>query len=91
MSDTNDIARKMLDRIAELGRGNEQRTMDYIMGGSTTAERQKALKQRRAEAGQQRVTVWTTRADLDELRAKYPGVRGGIDWQAIIKKALGRS
>ncbi len=85
-----DIADKMLDRIVELGRGNEKRTLDYLTGGASTAERQQALNRRRAEAGQHRVTVWTSIADLDALRAKYPGVRGGIDWQAIIDKALGR-
>ena len=85
------IAAQMLDRIAELGRGNEQRTMDYLMSDrTTTGERQKALMQRRNEAGQRRVTLWAHLTDLAELRARYPGIRGGIDWQAIINKALGR-
>jgi hypothetical protein len=88
---SNNITDKMLDRIVELGRGNENRTLGYITGGgASTAERQKALNRRRAEAGQHRVTVWATVPDLDALRAKYPGVRGGIDWQSVIDKALGR-
>ena len=92
MNGSNDIAARMLDRIAELGKGNEERTLDYIMNSDkpTSAERQAALIQRRTEAGQNRVTVWAAVSDLDALRAKYPGQRGGIDWQSIIDKALGR-
>jgi hypothetical protein len=86
----NDIDNKRFDKIVELGRGNEDRTLDFITGGASTAERQQALVRRRKAEGQQRVTVWASLADLDALRASYPGQRGGIDWQAIINKALGR-
>lgn len=87
---TDEISARMIRRIAEIGRGNEIRTLDYITMGKTTAERQKELNQRRIESGQQRATFWATLADLNELREKFPGTRGGIDWQAVITKALGR-
>lgn len=81
------IAAAMLDRIAELGKGNEVRTLDYLVRKST-AERQQLLKQRRKDAGLQRATVWASQTDLDALKAKYPGPRGGIDWQDVVRVAL---
>ena len=82
-----DIAAAMLDRIAELGRGNEARTMGYLMSKSTS-ERQAELKARREEAGQVRVTVWAGNDQLEALKAAFPGPRGGVDWQAVIARAL---
>lgn len=84
------IAAAMLDRIAELGKGREDRTLSYLSAGAkkSTAERQQLLKQRRKDAGLQRATVWASQTDLDALKAKYPGPRGGIDWQDVVRVAL---
>jgi hypothetical protein len=81
------ITSAMLDRLAELARGNEERTLEYLMMKST-AERQAELKARRQEAGQVRVTVWAGNDQLEALKAAFPGPRGGIDWQAVIHNAL---
>ena len=63
-------------------------TLNTALG---TAQRQQSLKQRRHAQGQVRVTLWTGRDTLEELRQRYPGPRGGVDWQAIIAAALGKS
>lgn len=83
------ITSAMLDRLAELARGNEERTLDYLKMKST-AERQAALKARRVADGQVKVTLWAGADQLEALKAAFPGPRGGIDWGAVIKKALGR-
>lgn len=83
-----DIANAMLDKIVELGKGREERTLNYLSQKSA-AERQQALVERRAQSGQARVTVWAQQAQLDALKGQFPGPRGGIDWQAVIDKALG--
>ena len=57
---------------------------------SGTAQRQQALKQRRHAQGQVRVTLWTSQEEREALRDRYPGPRGGIDWQTIIMTALER-
>lgn len=37
----------------------------------------------------QRVTVWISTDDIDRLRKRFPGMRGGIDWAAIVAQASG--
>lgn len=84
-----EITSAMLDRLAELARGNEERTLEYLMTKSNS-ERQAELKARRVADGQVKVTLWAGVDQLEALKAAFPGPRGGIDWGAVIKKALGR-
>lgn len=84
------IVSAMLDRLAEITAGNEQRTADYLTTmAKTTSERQSELKARRQIQGKREARIWATGDDLERLRAKYPGPRGGIDWQAVIRAAIG--
>lgn len=54
----------------------------------TAAERQQTLKEARIAAGMKPSNVWLPVRLLDELKVKYPGPRGGIDWIAVVKAAL---
>lgn len=56
----------------------------------TNAERQQALAERRAAAGMRPHRLWISDSDADQLRVKFEGPRGGIDWQAVIRTALQR-
>jgi hypothetical protein len=78
------IAGRMLDRIADLSRGNEQRTMEYIMGG---VERQKRLRENKAKGGLTRMELWMSDEQKAALRERFPGPRGGIDWDRVIQAA----
>jgi hypothetical protein len=79
----------MLNRLAVLARGNEERTLEYLTMKST-AERQAAMKARRQAEGQVKVALWAGVDQLEALKAAFPGPRGGIDWQAVIARALKR-
>ena len=63
-----------------------EKTLNATLSG--TAPRQQALRQRRQAQGQVRVTLWASQDEREALRQRYPGPRGGIDWQAIIAAAL---
>ncbi len=52
------------------------------------AERQRLLKKARKAEGIRARKVWLSDADMDVLKARYPGPRGGIDWTAVICAAL---
>lgn len=54
---------------------------------STNRQRQQRLRDQRKESGLQRVTVWISTVDIDRLRQRFPGTRGGIDWAAIVAQA----
>lgn len=41
-------------------------------------------------AGMKPSNVWLPVALLEQLKQKFPGPRGGIDWVAAIKAALGQ-
>jgi hypothetical protein len=56
---------------------------------STNRQRQQRLRDQRKESGLQRVTVWISNEDIDRLRKRFPGMRGGIDWAAIVAQAGG--
>lgn len=55
----------------------------------TNRQRQQRLRDQRKESGLQRVTVWISTEDIDRLRKRFPGMRGGIDWAAIVAQASG--
>ena len=52
------------------------------------SERQSRLAAKRTADGYRRVPVWVPAADLAALRVRYPGPRGGIDWEMAIAAAL---
>lgn len=54
------------------------------------AERQARLKQARNEKGQKQVYLWLGDSEAIELKNRFPGVRGGINWRAVIDAALGQ-
>ncbi|BBL77464.1 hypothetical protein MishRS11D_45620 (plasmid) [Methylomagnum ishizawai] len=82
------VAGKILDRIAELSQGNEQRTMEYLSKTQTGADRQRKYAEKRQSEGKKQVYLWLDNDNADALKREYPGIRGGINWQAIIKVAL---
>jgi hypothetical protein len=55
---------------------------------STGAQRQQRLKAKRQEAGQQFARFWVPASDLEALKQRFPGPRGGIDWPAVVAAAL---
>lgn len=81
------FAGRLLDRLAELTRGNTPRTLEYLTM-KTAAERQKRLHEKRLAEGIRPLKVWVSDQDYDALQAAYPGPRAGIDWQAVIDAAL---
>ncbi len=82
------IAGKILDRIAELSQGNEQRTMDYLSKPQTGAERQRRYEEKLMGEGLRQVKTWLPEKDIATVKAAFPSPRGGIDWKAVIKAAL---
>ncbi len=54
----------------------------------SSLERQLALIEKRKAEGLKRFCFWCAPADVEVLRGRYPGERGGVDWQAVIKAAL---
>ena len=76
----------ILSRIVSLS-GDGNRIMEYLQMKSG-AERQKALKDARKASGQKLVSVWLHETTLEKLRQKFEGQRGGIDWDAVVSKAL---
>jgi hypothetical protein len=51
-------------------------------------ERQQRLIRRRQTEGLRRTLFWASEADLEHLRDRFPGPRGGIDWTAVVRAAL---
>ena len=76
----------VLDRIVSLDRG-DGRFSEYLRMKSGS-ERQKALKDSRKASGQRLSNVWLPAVSLDQLREKFPGPRGGINWLAVVEAAL---
>ncbi len=81
------FAGRLLDRLAELARGNEPRTLEYLTM-KTAAERQKRLHEKRLAEGTRPYKVWVSDQDSSALQRAFPGPRAGIDWQAVIDSAL---
>ena len=88
-----------LDRIAAqhpelLGKSTpeewEQILNDQVTA-STGSERQKRLKQNRMAAGIKRVLVWAKESDLETLRERFPGPKGGVNWDGVINIALDKT
>ena len=75
-----------LDRIAKIAK-TDGRLEDYIIMKSGS-ERQKALKESRLAAGMKVSNVWLPEPMLEQLKQKFPGPRGGVDWLAVVKSAL---
>lgn len=82
------LRQRLYDRLEQLARGNEGRLMDYLRKASTGAERQAKLKEQREAEGWRRVLIWAHETDLQALRERYPGPRGGIHWKAVFGAAL---
>lgn len=83
----NHIATAALDRIAHLAR-HDGRLEDYICM-KKGSERQKALKDARIASGMKASSVWLPEKLLEQLKERFPGPRGGIDWLAVVKSAIG--
>ncbi|MBM4199823.1 MAG: hypothetical protein FJ189_00870 [Gammaproteobacteria bacterium] len=81
------FAGRLLDRLAELTRGNEPRALEYLTM-KTAAERQKRLHEKRLAEGIRPLKVWVSDQDYDALQAAYPGPRDGVDWKAVVDAAL---
>jgi len=81
------IAEKILDRIAELSRGNEERTMEYLTGKGGY-ERQKRVRDKKIAQGLIRMEVWADPESTEALRQRFPGPKQGVSWPAVIEAAL---
>ena len=86
-------ARENLDRIAaehpELRGQSTAEDWERVLSGlNDGAERQRKLTERRIAAGMVRAGVWLHRDALTALQARYPGPRGGVDWNAVLAAAL---
>lgn len=88
-----ELASVLLDKLAAVAKGKEDRTLEYLsnMAAKDDAERQRELRQRREAEGLRRVTFWLRPEDDQVLRERFPAVRGGIDWQAVVARALRRA
>lgn len=73
-----------------LGPSTPEAWEQILSAALTTSQRQRELRQRRQASGLRKATLWASEADLEALRQRYPGPRGGIDWQTIIMTALER-
>jgi hypothetical protein len=80
---------RLYDRLTALTQGDEGRLMDYLQGAATGADRRARHEARRKSEGYQRVPIWVHADELAELRTRYPGPRGGVDWAAVVRTALG--
>ncbi len=49
------------------------------------------MKKARKAEGIRARKVWLSDADMDVLKARYPGPRGGVDWTTVICAALNPS
>lgn len=81
------IRDRLYDRLAALAGNDGGRLMNEISRLSA-AERQRAFRERRAAEGKRRAVLWITPAQGDALRSRFPGPRGGIEWNAVITAAL---
>ena len=55
----------------------------------TASERAARLAEKRRIEGWGQFKVWTPPGTpIDQLRERFPGPAGGIDWPAVIKAAL---
>jgi hypothetical protein len=54
----------------------------------TGSARQKELREKRKADGIGRAVIWLSDNDRDALAERFPGPKGGIDWQAAITAAL---
>ena len=64
---------------------------EAILKAKSGSERQKALEAKRKGEGYQRIPIWIHKNELADLRQKYPGPRGGIDWPKAVRAALQKS
>ncbi len=85
------IADKLLDQIVELSQGNEERMMEFLAKASSGAERQRRSREKKLSAGLRPNEVWTSPEELEALRQRFPGKRGGVDWRAAVFAALGKT
>ena len=54
----------------------------------TGLERQLSLIAKRKAEGMARLTVWVSQRAVESLKKRFPGARGGIDWDSVIRAAL---
>lgn len=83
------ITAAALDRISKIARRDGR--LEELISMKSGSEGQKALKQARLAAGMKVSNVWLPEPVLEQLKQKYPGPRGGIDWARVTKIALEES
>ena len=81
------IVTAALDRIAVLARPDGR--LEEFISMKTGSERQKALKESKIAAGMRLSNVWLPENLLEQLKQRFPGPRGGVDWLAVAKSAIG--
>jgi hypothetical protein len=68
--------------LSELQNMSEEKT------ATPGKERQQTLRNNRIARGLARPDVWVSRQDMDRLKSAFPGIRGGVNWEAVITTAL---
>ena len=85
------MQRRMLARLAELG-GDDTRLTEYIelleSQRQARADAAARTRKRRHAAGLRRAEGYVTARQHEALRVRFPGPRGGVDWQAVADAAL---
>lgn len=81
-----------LDRLAKehpelLGQSTTEE-WEAVLTAQSGTERQKRLIAKRQASGMARLSIWLTDEEVEALRNRYPGPRGGVDWQAVAAAAL---
>jgi hypothetical protein len=84
------LEEKLLDRLADLAKGNEERTLEYLAKAErmSAAERYGKWMASQKADGMRAVKAWLHDDDIAALKQRFPGPRGGIDWPAVAKAAL---
>lgn len=84
------LKERLISRLAELSHNDGGRLMKYLGDDARNREKQSRFVSAMVSKGFQKVSVWVAGHDLDQLRARYPGPRGGVDWAAVVAAALGK-
>ena len=79
---------RLYDRLAELTMNDGGRLMAHLEYVASDADRRAQHEARRKAEGYRRVPIWVHRDELTALRERYPGPRGGVDWQAVVSASL---
>lgn len=77
---------RLYSRLIELTKHDEGRFMIHLAEEQApNVKRQARFTASKQAAGYRRIPVWIHDDDLQTLKKRFPGERGGVDWQSVIK------